>query len=146
MLGKFIVNVEGAITHEGRYLLGVRGKGETHEAGVLSLIGGKVEPDDISEGILEATLWRELKEEISLEVGSMVYVESHSFAVDPEKPVVDVVFLCQYIGGEPSITDPNEVEALYWMTAKAIQDDPHIPSWTRNSVAKAEQVRLRLGW
>ena len=146
MLGKFIVNVEGVVTREGRYLLGVRGKGETHEAGVLSLIGGKVEPDDIADDILESTLRRELKEEIALEVGVITYVESHSFVVDPEKPVVDVVFLCQYVGGEASITDPNEIEALYWMTAEAIHDDPHIPAWTRNSIAKAEQIRLRLGW
>ena len=146
MFGKFIVNVEGVVTREGRYLLGVRGKGETHEAGVLSLIGGKVEPDDIADDILESTLRRELKEEIALDVGVITYVESHSFVVDPEKPVVDVVFLCQYVGGEASITDPNEIEALYWMTAEAIHDDPHIPAWTRNSIAKAEQIRLRLGW
>jgi NADH pyrophosphatase NudC (nudix superfamily) len=146
MYGKFIVNIEGAITHEGKYLLAVRGKGEEYQPGVLSLVGGKVEPDDLTDGVLEATLWREIKEEVGLAVGEMAYVESHTYAIDNDNPVVDVVFLCQYIGGEPSISDPDEVEAVYWMTADAIHNDPHIPVWTRNSIAKAEQVRLRLGW
>jgi hypothetical protein len=39
----YIVNVEGAIYLEDRYLLIVRGPGEDHAAGALSLVGGKVD-------------------------------------------------------------------------------------------------------
>jgi 8-oxo-dGTP diphosphatase len=141
----YIVNVEGAIVREGRYLLVVRGPGETHAAGLLSLVGGKVENAGESADILEATLRREILEEVGLEVGALEYVQSTSFGT-VEEPVVDVVFLCAYVGGEPQIFDPDEVASIHWMSAQAVQDNADAPIWTKKAVANAEAKRLQLGW
>ena len=63
----FVVNVEGAIERNGRYLMIVRGPGESHAPGALSFPGGKVEPTDEAENELESTLRREISEEVGVE-------------------------------------------------------------------------------
>ncbi|MEO8612209.1 MAG: NUDIX domain-containing protein [Chloroflexota bacterium] len=141
----YIVNVEGAIFKDGRYLLVVRGPGETHAAGMLSLVGGKVENAGESADILETTLRREILEEVGVEIGAMQYVHSKSFGTANE-PVVDVIFLCAFAGGEPRIVDPDEVAAIRWMSAQEVQDDPDAPIWTKQDVQAAEMKRLKLGW
>jgi 8-oxo-dGTP diphosphatase len=145
MQNGYIVNVEGAIFKDGRYLLVVRGPGETHAAGMLSLVGGKVENAGESADILEATLRREILEEVGVEIGAMVYVRSKSFGA-AEEPVMDVIFLCVYAGGEPRIVDPDEVAAIHWMSAQEAQDDPDAPIWTKEDVQAVEVKRLKLGW
>jgi len=142
----YIVNVEGAIVHEGRYLLVIRGNGETHAAGMLSLVGGKVENAGNTANILEETLRREVHEEICVEIGDMIYVHSTAFVSDDNKSVVDVVFLCRWIMGEPIIRDSDEVAAIRWMTANEILTNPDAPEWTRSSVRRAEKMRNLLGW
>ena len=62
---RYIVNVEAAVVDRGRYLLAVRGMGEGHAAGAVSLIGGKVEGPEVSDDVLEETLRREVEEEVS---------------------------------------------------------------------------------
>jgi 8-oxo-dGTP diphosphatase len=141
----YIVNVEGAIVKDGRYLLVIRGAGETHAAGMLSLVGGKVENAGESGNILEETLRREIREEIGVEVGFIEYVQSSSFGSASE-PVVDVVFLCVFADGEPRIVSPEEVESIHWMSAEAVENDPDVPIWTKRSVSAAEVKRLKLGW
>jgi 8-oxo-dGTP diphosphatase len=145
MTDGYIVNVEGAIAREGRYLLVIRGPGETHAAGMLSLVGGKVENAVERADILEVTLRREILEEVGVEIGAMEYVLSKSFG-SADEPVVDVVFLCAFAGGEPRIVDPDEVSAIRWMNAQEVQDDPDAPIWTKRDVQAAEAKRLQLGW
>jgi 8-oxo-dGTP diphosphatase len=142
---RYIVNVEGAILKDRRYLLVVRGPGETHAAGTLSLVGGKVENAGESADILEATLRREILEEVGLEIGAMEYLHSKSFGSASE-PVVDVIFLCAFSGGEAKVIDPDEVAAIRWMSAQEVQDDPDAPIWTKQDVQAAEAKRLKLGW
>jgi 8-oxo-dGTP diphosphatase len=141
----YIVNVEGAIVKDGRYLLVVRGPGETHAAGMLSLVGGKVENAGESADILEATLRREILEEVGVEIGALEYVRSKLFGSESE-PVVDVIFLCAFAAGEPRIIDPDEVAAIRWMSAQEVQNDPDAPMWTKQDVQAAEEKRLKLGW
>ena len=113
----YIVNVEAVIIREDQYLLIERGPEETHAAGLLSLVGGKVEDASIVDGILEATLRREIREEVGIEVAEqMAYLESKSFIANGEV-VVDVVFLCPHRSGDGIITDPGEVAAIHWLTA-----------------------------
>ena len=141
-----IVNVEGAIVHEGLYLLVIRGAGETHAAGMLSLVGGKLENEGYTANALEATLQREILEEVGIEVSDMIYVHSTAFIGSENQSVVDVVFLCRWSEGEPTIRDPQEVAEIRWLTANEILTNPDTPDWTRNSVRRAEKMRNLLGW
>ena len=145
-LVQHIVNVEGAIVHDGRYLLVVRGAGETHAAGMLSLVGGKVEDAGDSANILEETLQREIQEELGVEVSDMIYVHSTAFVSDDQDAVVDVVFLCRWSEGEAMIRNSEEVAEIRWLTANEILTNPDTPDWTRNSVRRAEKMRNMLGW
>ena len=141
-----IVNVEGAIVHEGRYLLVIRGPGETHAAGMLSLVGGKVDDAGETVNILEETLHREILEEVGIEVSDMIYVHSTAFVDGANFPVIDVVFLCRWMAGEPTIVDSQEVADIRWLTANEVLTNPDTPDWTRNSVRRAEKMRNMLGW
>jgi ADP-ribose pyrophosphatase YjhB (NUDIX family) len=143
----YIVNVEAAIYKDGRYLMIVRGQEESHAPGGLALVGGKVENAGHASGILEATLRREVIEEVAVELQDEIeYVESNAFVADDGEPVVDIVFLCRYASGTPTIADPGEVAAIHWMTPEQIHTDPATPSWTHQSIERAEQIRLAKGW
>lgn len=142
----YIVNVEGAIFHEGRYLLLVRGAEETHAAGELSLVGGKVEGGDPLADALEDTLRREIREEVGVEVADdLIYLYSSRFGADGDQ-VIDVVFLCRYQSGPPTIFDPGEVAEMLWLTAAEVEAHPKAQPWTRGFIQKAEHARTRLGW
>jgi 8-oxo-dGTP pyrophosphatase MutT (NUDIX family) len=140
----YIVNIEGAIIREGRYLMILRGPEETYAAGDLSLVGGKVEGTDETTDILEETLRREIREEVGLEVTDLVYVCSSRFGMG--ESVVDIVFLCRSPVGEYVITDPGEVAAAAWMTAQEIYNHPLAQPWTHHYIEKAEKLRLQLNW
>ncbi|CAA9580469.1 MAG: hypothetical protein AVDCRST_MAG49-4707 [uncultured Thermomicrobiales bacterium] len=145
--GRYVVNVEAVIARRGRYLMTVRGDGEPHAAGTLSVPGGKVEGGADGDDVLEATLRREVAEEVGLTVGDeLVYLESKAFVADDGTPVVDVVFLCRLLADDPVRAAPDEVGAFRWMTAAEVAADPAAPPWTRRSIALAERRRAELGW
>lgn len=142
---RFIVNVEAAILRGERYLLIRRGAAEGHAAGLLSLPGGKVDLVAPGEGILEEALGREIREELDLELlPEMRYVHSSHFVADTGEPVIDIVFLCRDLGGEPRAVDPGEVAEILWRSAAEITADPTVPPWTRRSVELAEERRRQL--
>ena len=145
MTVKYIVNVEVAIWRAGRYLLGRRGAGESHAAGTLALVGGKVEVVANELDVLEATARREVREEVDLELdGQLHYVHSSVFLAGGT-PVVDVVFFSKLTAGQPRAVDPEEMAELLWLTPDEIDAHIDAPSWTRASVARAERVRAGLG-
>ena len=136
----FIVNVEGAIRRsDHHYLIITRSANEDHAAGKLSFIGGKVDNVGAAHDILENTLRRELLEEVGLEVGGLIYIESTSFISDRGGAVLNIVFLCEYIGGEPVIAAPDEIAALQWLTGEQILDHADTPPWLRRSIEKIMQ-------
>jgi 8-oxo-dGTP pyrophosphatase MutT (NUDIX family) len=140
----FIVNVEAAIYKDGRYLIIRRGAEESHAAGKFSLVGGKVEHSDAT---MEAALRREVLEEVGLQVApELVYIESTTFATADGDPVVNVVFLCNYIGGRAKIRNRAEVSELHWLTASELRIHRDAPAWTRRSVELAEHIRRMKGW
>ncbi len=142
----YIVNVEAAIVKDGRYLMIVRGEGDSHAPGALAMPGGKVENVRQLDDVLEETLRREVREEVGVEVTDIQYIESKAFVADDGDPVVDVVFLCRYESGTPAISDPGEVAAMHWMTAGEIAEHPKTPPWTRQSIELAEQKRIANQW
>jgi ADP-ribose pyrophosphatase YjhB (NUDIX family) len=140
-----LINVEAAVYHDGRYLVMVRGDEEDHAAGVLAFPGGKLDYTEMPD-ILEMTAAREVLEETGVEVERIEYVEAHSFTTPDGTPVVDVVFLCRYLAGTPTITDPGEVAAVRWMTADEILADRACPPWMSPSLSLVERKRQALGW
>lgn len=143
----YIVNVEAAVLHDGRYLIIQRSLQESHAAGMLAFPGGKVEDQGEMEAVLEETLRREVREETGVEVrGPMKYVKSNLFEADDGDPVVNLLFLCRYAGGEPLPTDPAEVEDLFWMSAAQLLADERAPEWTRGGIRAVDELRSLLGW
>lgn len=64
----FIVNVEGAIFYNEKWLLIKRSVKEEHAGGTLSLVGGKVDLEGVSLDILERTISREIFEEVGIKI------------------------------------------------------------------------------
>lgn len=140
---RYIVNVEGAIVHDGRYLLVVRGEEEEHAAGVLALVGGKLEGTDEELHACEDCLRREIREEVGVEVGEMTYLYNNIFGAEP---VLDIIYLCRYASGAPTITDPGEVAEILWLTAAEAHAHPAAPPWLHTQLEHAEIMRQRLDW
>jgi 8-oxo-dGTP diphosphatase len=140
----YIVNVEAAIYREDKYLMIVRGSEEAQSPGELGLPGGKVDIVGSLDSILEETLQREVREEVSIEIEpGLRYVESKTYLMDTGYPVVDIVFLCRFRSGEPQIRDPHEVESIHWMTAQEILEQAEATEWTRQSIRQAEELRSK---
>lgn len=143
----FIVNIEAAIVRDGRYLIVKRGPDEDHAAGALSLVGGKIEAGDRLDNAVEATLHREIYEEVGLRIhDEFIYLDSVVFTADDNQRAANFVFMVRYKSGEVHIDDPGEVAFVSWRTAADILADPDTPPWTRRSIALAEQKRGQLGW
>lgn len=134
----FIVNVEGAITKEDKWLLIKRSEREEHAGGLLSLVGGKVDIEGFSSDILERTLKREIAEEVGIEVGNLRYVNSSSFVTDKGENVVDIVFLCEHLTGEAFAKSPGEVDDVVWLTTKQIIEDSSLPSYLIENIKRAD--------
>lgn len=142
----FIVNVEVAVVRDGRYLAIVRGEGEEFGAGWLGFPGGKVENDEATQDTLEETARREVLEEVGLVIEDpIVYVESHTFAVDTE-PALDVVMLARSSSGAAHPASPDEVADVLWLTCEELLSDPRTQAWTRDSLRQAEARRIERGW
>ena len=137
----FIVNVEGVVRRGEHYLLTVRSETEPNAPGTLALPGGKLERSDPQTASLEATLTRELLEETGVRAENFRYLESKWFVTDDGEPVADVVFLCDYAGGELRVGDPDELAEVLWLTAAEVLAHPKAPPWTRATIEKAEQLR-----
>jgi 8-oxo-dGTP diphosphatase len=145
----FVVNVGAFIWHAGRYLMMVRGAGEEIAPGALTQPGGKIEVAGFAQDVIEATLAREVREEVGVEIADAVYVESHTFDgtfAGETIPVLDLVFLCRYVSGDPRAEDPDEVAGIEWLTPEELHSDDRLQPWTAASLARAEAVRDRLGW
>jgi ADP-ribose pyrophosphatase YjhB (NUDIX family) len=141
----YVVNVEAAVVRDDRYLLIVRGANETHAPGMLALPGGKVEQAGDALTILEATLRRELREEVGVEVeDDLIYVDSTAFITDDGEPVINVVFLCRHRAGDARPVASEEVAQVMWMTAAEVLADSRTPPWLHRSVELAEQRRYML--
>ena len=137
----FIVNVEGAIRKENKWLIIERSKKEEHVAGLLSLVGGKVESDGQSADILERTIKREILEEIGVKIKDRLhYVHSSIFVSDVGDHVLNIVFLCEYDSGSASPLSQDEVEEVFWLTTEEVLNHPMAPIYLKESINLAEKV------
>ncbi|MEK3886331.1 NUDIX hydrolase [Bacillus sp. FSL K6-3431] len=140
----FLVNVEAAVFNKDTWLIIKRSIKEEHAGGLLCLVGGTVEKEGNTKGILERTLKRELFEEVGVKVkDSMKFVRNTSFILDDGNEVIDIVFLCEFDHGKPFAKSPDEVDAVYWMTADEIYNHPNSPIWLKESTQEAEELRKK---
>ena len=138
----FIVNTEAAIYRDGRYLIIKRSEKEEHAAGMISLVGGKVEIAQDSSEVLERTIIRGVKEEVGLVIeGRPRYIQSTSFVTDTGAHVVNISFLCEDVEGEPYAASKDEVDAVYWMAPEEIYAHTQALDYLKDSVEKAEALR-----
>lgn len=137
----FIVNVEGAIRKNDKWLIIERSKKEEHAGGLLSLVGGKVDIEGDSSEVLERTMKREILEEVGVNVKDRInYVHSTSFLTDKGENVVDIVFLCEYESGEAFSKSTDEVEEVLWLTTEEILSNPNSPIYLKESIKHADAL------
>lgn len=137
----FIVNVEGAIRKNDKWLIIERSREEEHAGGMLSLVGGKVDQEGNSSDILERTVKREILEEVGVRVkDDLSYVHSTSFVTDSGVNVIDIVFLCEHESGEAYPKISHEVERVLWLTTSEILNHPHAPIYLKESIKYAESL------
>ena len=140
----FIVNVEGAIRKDNKWIIIERSKKEEHAGGLLSLVGGKVEAENLAD-VLESNLQREITEEIGIEVKpDMKYIHSISFTTDYGDSVVNVIFLCEYETGNLEIRQRDEIEKIYLLTTEEILACSDAPDYLKQYIQLATRA-LRLG-
>jgi len=138
----FFINVEGAVYRGDKWLMIERSHKEEHAGGMLSLVGGTVDPEGASSDILERTLRRELMEEVGISVhDNMTYVRNTSFVLPDGREVVDIVFLCEWQNGEPYPKSVDEVEAVHWMTTEEIINHPQTESYLHDNIREADRLR-----
>lgn len=138
----FIINVEGAIFRDGKWLLIERSTTEEHAGGLLSLAGGTVENEGNTKDLLERTLKRELYEEVGITIKDNVqYVRNTTFMLGNGKEVMDFVFLCEIESGDPFAKSLDEVDKVLWLTAEEIDVHPKSPIWLKESIQEAGLAR-----
>jgi 8-oxo-dGTP diphosphatase len=139
----FIINVEGAIYKDGKWLIIERSTKEEHAGGELSLVGGTAENEGNTSDLLERTLKRELYEEVGIVIKDrMQFVRNTTFMLIDGREVLDLVFLCEIESGEPFVKSPDEVEKVLWMTAEEINSHPKSPIWLKESIQAADKIRI----
>lgn len=143
---RYVVNVEAAVTKDEQYLVATRAAEEDHAAGERSLIGGKVEGAPSGADPLQATVRRELDEEVGVSVDGLAYVTSGFFVDDGGKPVINVVFLGQWESGQPRVREPDEIADVGWVAADSALKNGTLPEYTESYLRAAEKRRQALGW
>lgn len=134
------MNVEAAICKGEKWLMCIRSEKESHAGGMLSLVGGKVEHSDPTKETLEEAVKREVMEETGLAVRPIDYVQSTSFVSKLGNYIIDIVFLCEVVGGEEALHVPDELTELRWMTLDEIKRHPKSADWLIASMERSAQL------
>ncbi|MEH7884355.1 NUDIX domain-containing protein [Bacillus sp. JJ1609] len=138
----FIINVEGAIFRDGKWLIIESSTKEEHAGGLLSLVGGTVENEGNTKDLLERTLKRELYEEVGVTIKDKVeFVRNTTFMLRDGKEVMDFVFLAEIESGEPFAKSLDEVDKVLWLTTEETHVHPRSPIWLKESIQEADLVR-----
>ena len=138
MSNHFVINTEAAIYKDGKWLVGVRSQKESEAAGLLAFVGGTVEHTDSLTDILESAVAREVEEEIGVKIKVLDFVNSSSFVSKKGNHVINIVFLCEIIEGEPTVMSEDEMDSLLWLTTEEIINYPNSPTWLWESLKKGD--------
>lgn len=133
---KFVVVVECAIEHNGKFLLIKRPAG-VHAGGLLAFPGGQVEYKDGNRDILLQAIKREVLEEVGLDLVDPIHFATSSYFIDSHNEhVLDVIFYCK-IKNSSAYVKPSarEVPEYFWLTPYEAQAHKNTPSWLREYIA-----------
>jgi len=112
---------------------------------LLSFVGGTVENEGNAADVLERTLKREVLEEVGITIKDPIhFVTSTSFIANSGVTVLDIVFLCEHLDGEPYPKSPDEVESVHWLTKDEIIQHEKTPIWLRENIEIADRVKRNL--
>ena len=124
---KHVVFVEAWIRAEnGNLLIAKRSSKDDQNGGSWSVPGGKVE-EDVCDNIIEATLKKEVMEEVGIEIKNIKYFSSRSFIRSSGDHVVAMSFTADYLSGEAKPLD--EQEEVQWIKPKYFQEYLHESFW-----------------
>lgn len=140
-MGKFLVVVECALEHAGKFLI-IRRPPGIHAEGCLAFPGGKVEYQDGSEhlGILENAVKREIFEEVGLILENPIRFVMSSYFIDRDGVhVLDNIFHCKIIQSNIEVnTSPREVSEYFWFTKDEILSHQDSPPWLKKYISAIE--------
>lgn len=137
----YVVNVDGIIVKDEKYLFIERGTDEDHAAGLLSFPGGKVETPLGSTEPIKETAARELYEEVGVKIGDVEYILSTTFKADDGTRCLNIVVLCEYIEGNAHPRAIDEVAVVHWFSYDEIKTRNDIPKFIECFVDRVEEVR-----
>lgn len=137
----YVVNVDGAVVQNDEYLLIERSADKAHAGGQLAFPGGRVEQRAGGDAPIERTAARELYEEVGVKVGSVEYVHSATFESDDGTRCLNVVTLCEQIGGTAHPRAAGEVAAVYWYSFEELQRHEAVPPFLLEYARRVEQHR-----
>lgn len=107
------------IEKEGMYLLGKRSSDDPQAGGLWALVGGKVD-NEMGAGIIEATLKREILEEVGIEIADeFKFLTSQGFTRVSGHHVVSLIFETTYQSGEAQPLDGQS--EVRWMTKQEVE-------------------------
>jgi 8-oxo-dGTP pyrophosphatase MutT (NUDIX family) len=135
---RFLVIVECAIEHNGRFLLIKRPAG-VHAEGLLAFPGGKVEIEDGAgtQNILTQAVKREVFEEVGLELIDPLHFVTSSYFIDTfQEPVLDAIFHCKLEKTFLEIkASAREVPEYFWLSYAEILAHENTPVWLKQYMA-----------
>lgn len=119
---------------EGKFLVCLRGPGARNEQGKWEIPGGKLEFGET----LADCLVREIKEEVGLEIEVLeLFQVADHILVDEGEHWVSPTYLCHWLGGTPSIQEPDKCTDLRWVTLEEAEQLP------LSQVTQADVTALR---
>jgi 8-oxo-dGTP diphosphatase len=136
----YVVNVDGAVVRDGEYLLIERGADKAHASGQLAFPGGRMEGVG-GDAPIEQTAARELYEEVGVKVGAVEYVCSSTFESDEGTRCLNVVTLCEQVGGQAHPRADDEVAAVHWLSPDQLHSHPDAQPFLLEYVQRVEAFR-----
>lgn len=136
----YVVNVDGAVVRDSEYLLIERGTDKAHASGLLAFPGGRMEGTG-GDTPIERTAARELYEEVGVKVGAVEYVCSSTFESDEGTRCLNVVTLCEQIGGRAHPRADDEVAAVHWLTPDQLHSNEDARPFLVAYVEQVEALR-----
>lgn len=133
----YTVVVEGVISMGDKWLLIRRSMQEEHEAGAISLVGGRVETAGFSHDVLEQALKREVAEEINITIQKKCSIYGALLKTAKGERVLTVVFLCTYETGEVYIKQIEEVADILYLDTETVLESEEIPDYVKKSIQLA---------
>ncbi len=118
----YFVVVNAVIFKGDKFLIARRSSHETYSPGKWCIPGGKLETSgDKVFNVIQATLAREVMEEVGVEVESnLTLVSNNTFVTHDGRHMISLVFACDWLGGEAQpLEDMDKVE---WTTESRLAD------------------------